>query len=85
MPVARHCGKSWREWDAGANIAIIQQLHDGMISVTMSVKQGCIFAPTLFISRFAAMIEYTLSDSSNGVYLPTHTDGGIFNLARLRA
>ena len=70
----RRCGKSWRDLDTTE-----------IFSVTMGVKQGCVVAPTLFISFFAAMIEYTLSDSSDSMYLRTCTDGGIFNLARVRA
>ncbi len=78
-------------------LPIIHQLHNRMMGkirvngstkekfgVMMGEKQGCVIALILFIIYFAAMVEHALRDSNDDVYLRTSTEGGIFNLARLR-
>ena len=63
--------------------------YDGSSSdpfpIKSGVKQGCVFAPTLFGILFSLMLRYAFSQSEGGVYLPTRSDGRLFNLARLRA
>ena len=49
------------------------------------MKQGCVLAPTLFGIFFSLLLSYAFSQSEDGVYLHTRSDGNLFNLARLRA
>ena len=49
------------------------------------VKQGCVLAPTLFGIFFSLVLSYAFRKSSDGVFIHTRSDGGLFNLARLRA
>ena len=49
------------------------------------VKQGCVLAPTLFGIFFSLLLCYAFRDSEDGVFLHSRSDGGLFNLARLRA
>ena len=49
------------------------------------VKQGCALAPTLFGIIFSLLQSYAFSQSEDGVYLHTRSDGHLFNLPRLRA
>ena len=78
--------------------ALVRQLHDGMratvidnddtsdsFSVTNGVKQGCVLAPTLFSMVFAAMLHDASQDNDDGIQLKYKTDGGVFNLRRLKA
>ena len=62
---------------------------DGMVSdafdITSGVKQGCVLAPTLFGIFFSVMLRHAFGGSSEGVYLHTRSDGGLFNLNRLKA
>ena len=79
-------------------IAIVQQLHDGMLArvqsngatsepfpVTNGVKQGCVLAPTLFSMFFAAMLMDAFGDDNLGIGINYRYDGSIFNLRRLQA
>ena len=78
--------------------ALVRQLHDGMratvldngdtsdsFPVTNGVKQGCVLAPTLFSMVFAAMLHDASQDNDDGIQLKYRTDGGVFNLRRLKA
>ena len=78
--------------------AQVRQLHDGMratvldngdtsdsFPVTNGVKQGFVIAPTLFSMVFAAMLHDASQDNDDGIQLKYRTDGGVFNLRRLKA
>ena len=78
--------------------ALVRQLHDGMratvidngdtsdsFAVTNGVKQGSVLAPTLFSMVFAAMLHDASQDTDDGIQLKYRTDGGVFNLRRLKA
>ena len=54
-------------------------------SIRIGVKQGCVLAPTLFGIFFAVILKQAFGTSKEGVYLHTHSDGELFNLARLKA
>ena len=77
---------------------IICHFHDGMeghinicgelsdqFAIQNGVKQGCVLAPTLFGLFFTAVLQDDTSGLNAGVFLQTRTDGGLLNLARLRA
>ena len=49
------------------------------------MKQGCVLAPTLFSMVFAAMFHDASQDNDDGIQLKYRTDGGMFNLRRLKA
>ena len=80
-------------------VSVVKSLHDGMearvldqgsfsatFNVSNGVKQGCVLAPTLFSIMFAMLIRDAFHDTDDaGIYLKYRTDGGIFNLRRLRA
>ena len=63
--------------------------HDGSSSdpfpIKSGVKQGCVLAPTLFGILFSLLLRYAFRQSEDGIYLHSRSDGGLFNLARLRA
>ena len=63
--------------------------YDGSSSdpfpIKSGVKQGCVLAPTLFGILFSLLLRYAFSESEEGIYLHTRSDGSLFNLARLRA
>ena len=78
-------------------ITLIRALHDGMFgrvchqnslsdlfSINNGLKQGCVLAPTLFSLYGAAMLN-EIPPETPSVDLRYRMDGGIFNLARLRA
>ena len=78
--------------------SIGSQLHDKMratvldngdtsdsFPVTNGIKQGCVLAPTLFSMVFAAMLHDAIQDNDDGIQLKYRTDGGVFNLRRLKA
>lgn len=64
-------------------------LYDGSSSspfpIKSGVKQWCVLAPTLSGIFFSLLLSYVFSQSEDGVYLHTRSDGSLFNLARLRA
>lgn len=79
-------------------LAVIASFHDDMHStvsfngatseafpVSSGVKQGCVLAPTLFGIFFSMLLQYAFKDCEEGVYIHTRADGGLFNIARLRA
>ena len=49
------------------------------------VKQGCVLAPTLFGILFSLLLGYAFKGNEQDVYIHTRSDGGLFNLLRLRA
>ena len=53
--------------------------------VCSGVKQGFVFAPTLFGIFFSLLLSYAFDSSSDGIYMHTRSDGKLFNLTRLRA
>ena len=52
--------------------------------IRSGVKQVCVLAPTLFGIFFAVMLKHAFGTVTEGVYLPTRSDGKLFNLSRLR-
>jgi len=78
---------------------VVKSLHDGMEArvldqgsfsatfiVSNGIKQGCVLAPTLFSIMFAMLIRDAFHETDDaGIYLKYRTDGGMFNLRRLRA
>ena len=64
-------------------------LFDGSSSavfpIKSGVKQGCVLAPTLFGIFFSLLLSHAFSESEDGVFLHTRSDGKLFNLSRLRA
>ncbi len=79
-------------------ISLIRSFHDGMMArvqesgttsepfhVSNGTKQGCVLAPTLFAIVFSCMLADAFKDIERGVYIQLRTDGGLFNLRRLKA
>ena len=77
---------------------IIRHILDGMgatvidngdtsdsFPVTNGVKQGCVLAPTIFSIVFAAMLHDASHDNDDGIQQKYRTDGGVFNIRRLKA
>ena len=68
---------------------MVKVLDDGDESeafpVFSGVKQGCVFAPTLFSVVFSAMLTDVFQSSQDGVCLRYRTDGKLFNTRRLQA
>lgn len=77
--------------------SLIRALHDGMTGrvqyqsgltepfpITGGLKQGCVLAPTLFSIYLAAMY-YEIGRETPGIEISTRSDGGLFNLSRLKA
>ena len=83
--VSRVCSLSCREWDA------TQAPKDDHVFPWKHARNrpvrrlGYVLAPTLFGIFFSLLLFYALSQSEDGVYLHTRSDGNLFNLARLRA
>ena len=55
------------------------------INIKSGVKQGCVLAPTLFGIFFSVLLKYAFKDSTDGIFLHTRKDGGLYNTARLKA
>lgn len=79
-------------------VKIIRSFHDGMMArvsdvgttseafpVTNGTKQGCVMAPLLFCIIFSTMLQDAFRNCSSGVMIRFRSDGGIFNLRRLKA
>ena len=63
--------------------------YDGIVSESFTmksgVKQGCVFAPTLFGIFFSMLLKRAFFSSTVRVKLHTSFDGCLFNSARLKA
>jgi hypothetical protein len=59
--------------------------EDDRTPIKSGVKQGCVLTSTLFEIFFSMLLRYAFSESENGIFLHTRSDGNLFNLARLRA
>ncbi|KAI8506599.1 hypothetical protein Bbelb_160260 [Branchiostoma belcheri] len=70
--------------DMRATVTVDCEVSD-FFQVLHGVKQGCILAPTLFALFLAAVIEEMSDDDLEGIYIRTRSDGGLFNLARLKS
>ena len=55
------------------------------VPIKSGVKQGCVLVPTLFGIFFSLLPSHAFSESEDGVFLHTRSDGKLFNLSRLRA
>ena len=79
-------------------LSIVRSFNDGMMStvqfdgdmfaefgVKSRVKQGCIFAPTLFGIFFALFLKHAFKRSTDGVYLHSRYDSCLLNISRLLA
>ena len=79
-------------------VNVLKQLHEGMqarvcsegqfsdsFPINNGVKQGCVVAPILFILFFGAMLKDCLDGNDKGIRVNFRTNGGLFNLQRLRA
>ena len=53
--------------------------------VTNGTKQACFMAPLRFYIILSAMLQDAFKDCSSGVMIRFRSDGGIFNLQRLKA
>ena len=49
------------------------------------MKPRCVLAPTLFSMAFVAMLHDASKYNDDGIQLKYRTDGGVFNLRRLKA
>ena len=56
-----------------------------VFNITSGVKQGCVLAPTLFGTFFSLILRCAFNTATEGVYFHTRSDGGLFNISRLRA
>ena len=81
-------------------LTMIMELHEGQMgqvrlgndlsqpfSICNGVKQGCVFAPTLFSVFFSMMLNHAFQDldDEDAVYIRYRLDGNLFNLRRLKA
>ncbi|CAE1315652.1 unnamed protein product [Acanthosepion pharaonis] len=79
------------------DLALVRALHDGIVGrvchqyslsdpfpITGGLKQGCVLAPTCFSLYTAEMLNEIPPDTPS-IDLRYRLDGGVFNLARLRA
>ena len=83
--VSRVCSLSCGEWDA------TQAPKDDHVFPWRHARNrpvrrlGYVLASTLFGIFFSLLLSYALSQSEDGVYLHTRSDGNLFNLTRLPA
>ncbi|XP_072039554.1 uncharacterized protein [Amphiura filiformis] len=79
-------------------VKIIRSFHDGMMvrisdlrttseafPVSNGTKQGCVMVLLLFSIIFSAMLQDAFKDCNEGVLIRFRSEGGIFNLQRLKA
>ena len=50
-----------------------------------TMKQGCVFAPTLYSIFFSLPLKHAFGTLTQGIYMHTRSDGKLYNIARLRA
>ena len=75
-----------RSFHSGTNATV--QFHGSSSEpfiILSGVKQGCVLAPTLFGMFFSLLLKYAFGSSTEGVYLHTRSDGGLFKPARLKS
>ena len=53
--------------------------------IKSGIKQGCVLVLTLFGILFSLLLRHAFSESEEGIYLHTRSDGSLFNQALLRA
>ena len=53
--------------------------------ISHGLKQGCVFAPTLFTLFLAALLSTVSKHLSTGVFIRTRSDVKLFYFARLKA
>ena len=46
-----------------------------LFNIVSGVKQGCVLAPTLFGIFFSLMLKYAFGNTSEGIFLHTHSNG----------
>ena len=79
-------------------INLVKALHDKMqvhvpqgtyifkeFAVTNDVKHGSMLSPTLFALYRTAMLEVAFDSVGNSIYIQTHTNADLFNVALFRA
>ena len=79
-------------------LSIIESFHKNMkgtvkfdgnlpdsFDIRSGVKQGCVFAPTLFGIFFSKLLKHAFGKATEGIYLHSRSDGKLFNLAHLKA
>lgn len=85
---------TWEDlWKIMQFIQIVQQFHDGMQAhvlgggelftaflVINGVKQGCVFAPTLFSMMVTEMLTDVFHESGPGIVNTYKRNGKFFNL-----
>jgi len=59
--------------------------ESGSFPITAGVKQGCVLAPLLFSLLLGAMLASIGQGLEEGTYIRTRSDGGLYNLRRLKA
>jgi len=59
--------------------------ESGSFPITAGVKQGCVLAPLLFSLLLGAMLASMGQGLEEGTYIKTRSDGGLYNLRRLKA
>ena len=59
--------------------------HSEPFDIKSGVKQGCVLAPTLFGIFFAVMLKHAFGSNTEGIFLHTRSDGGLYNVSRLKA
>ncbi len=98
LPKKVHCHHSTHSSQDAIMEVTIRQFHDGILArvqdsgeasepfpVTNGVKQGCVFALTMFSLMFSAMLTDAFNDSDAGIGIRYRYDGSLFNLGWLQA
>jgi len=52
-------------------------------AIKSGVKQGCVLAPTLFGILFSLLLRYAFKSSTEGIFIHSRKDGGLYRLSRL--
>jgi hypothetical protein len=79
-------------------LSIIESFHSGTkgtinfggasseeCKIKSGVKQGCVLSPTLFGIYFSMLLKHAIRDKEGGIFIHSHTDGGLYNAQRLKA
>lgn len=59
--------------------------HSKDFGVTNGMKQGCVFAPTLFSLYLSATLEVASAGTKESVYIQTRHEADLFNVAHFKA